>query len=230
VSPIQEYGDAGLLVTPEGDDETRWAAAQALGEALSDDPPEGFVDVVASFRHVFVSFDPVVTDHAAVTAAVHERLHRPRPLREPRTFTVPVVYGGEWGPDLGDVARLLGMAAEEVVALHTREAWLLRFVGSPVAAPFVELADVPAAIPRVPSPRVRLAAGSVGLSGRQSMVYPVASPGGWRIVGRTPLRLFDTADPDLVPYRPGDLVRFRAVEESEWDDLAGRPARPDEPS
>lgn len=227
MTTIQAYGDAGLLVTPEGDEETRWASAQALGEALLADPPEGFVDVVASFRHAFVTFDPVLTDHAAVTAAVRDRLTRPARPRERRTFTVPVVYGGEWGPDLDDVAGLLDMPARDVITLHTREPWLLRFVGSPVAAPFVELADVPAPIPRVPSPRVRLAAGSVGLSGRQSMIYPVASPGGWRIIGRTPLRLFDTTDADLVPYRAGDRLRFRAVDEAEWDELAGRRARPD---
>ena len=225
MTTIAEYGDAGLLVEPAGDDDERWATAQRLADALVADPPEGFVDVVASFRHGFVTFDPVVTDHEAMTAAVRDRLRRPAERREPRTFSIPVVYGGEAGPDLEDVADHLGMTPDDVVAIHTREPWLLRFVGSPVAAVFVELADVPRPVPRVPSPRVRIPPGSVAVSGRQSMIYPVPSPGGWRLIGRTPLRLFDVADPGLVPYRPGDLLRFRAVDPDDWDDFAGRPLR-----
>jgi KipI family sensor histidine kinase inhibitor len=227
VTSIGEYGDAGLLVEPDGDDDERWSTAQRLADALVADPPEGFVDVVASFRDGFVAFDPVVTDHETMTAAVRDRLERPAEPREQRTFTIPVVYGGESGPDLDDVADHLGMTPADVVALHTREPWLLRFVGSPVAAVFVELADVPRPVPRVPSPRVRIPPGSVAVSGRQSMIYPVPSPGGWRLIGRTPVRLFDVADPGLVAYRPGDLLQFRAVDAADWDDLAGRPLRPE---
>ena len=228
MTTIVAYGDAALLVDPTGSDDERWSTAQAVGKALLADPPAGLVDVVASFRHAFVTFDPVLTDHDAMTVAVRDLLDRATPPREQRTFTIPVVYGGEHGPDLDDVAAILGLTPQQVVELHTREPWLLRFVGSPVAAPFVELADVPAPVPRVPSPRVRIPPGSVAMSGRQSMIYPVGSPGGWRLVGRTPVRLFDLSDPDVVPYRAGDLLRFRAVAADAWDDLVGQAAAPDE--
>lgn len=224
---IEEYGDAGLLVTPEGDDEQRWATAQSLGRSLVEDPPAGFVDVVASFRHAFVSFDPVTTDHAAMAGVLRDRIAHAAPPLPRHSFTIPVVYGGEWGPDLPDVASLLGITPAEVVALHTSSVFVLRFVGSPIGALFVDVRAIPHPIPRMAPPRVSIPPGSVALSGRQSMVYPVPSPGGWRLIGRTPARLFDTRDPDLVAYRPGDLVRFHAIEPREWATYDGRALAPD---
>jgi allophanate hydrolase subunit 1 len=81
---------------------------------------------------------------------------------------------------------------------------------------------LPAEVPRMRSPRTRIPPGSVAVSGRQSMIYPVPSPGGWRLLGRTPVTLFDLADPDLVTYRPGDRVRFVPIEADDWDDHTGR--------
>lgn len=225
---VREYGDAGLLVEPAADPEEAWAVAQGLAASLVDNPPDGLVDVVASFRHAFVTFDPVRTDHAAMEAALRLRLDRTAPPAPPRTFTVPVVYGGDHGPDLADVADELGTSADDLVALHTGEAWVLRFVGSPVAALFVDVPPLPAEVPRMRSPRTKIPPGSVAVSGRQSMIYPVPSPGGWRLLGRTPVTLFDLADPDLVTYRPGDLVRFVSIDPDAWDEHAGRRLEPDE--
>lgn len=227
MTEIRDYGDAGVLVEPDGDDETQWATAQRLARSLVDAPPDGLVDVVASFRHAFVSFDPLVTDHAAVADAVRDRLAHPVEPRPSRSFTIPVVYGGEHGPDLDDVAELLDLPPEQVIALHAGHSFVLRFVGSPVAAPFVDIPDLPRSIARVASPRVRITPGSVGLSGRQSMIYPVPSPGGWRLIGRTPLRLFDLTEAEIVPYRTGDRIRFAEIAADEWDDHAGRRPAPD---
>jgi KipI family sensor histidine kinase inhibitor len=230
VTVIREYGDAGLLVEPEGDADQAWAIAQGLAASLADDPPAGFLDVVASFRHAFVVFDPVRTDHASVEAALRSRLHRAAPATSPRTFSVPVLYGGEAGPDLVDVAGELGMTPDELVELHSGDTWVLRFVGSPVAALFVDVPALPAEVPRMRSPRTRIPPGSVAVSGRQSMIYPVPSPGGWRLLGRTPATLFDLADPDLVAYRPGDRVRFVPIGADDWDEWVRRAGRlePDE--
>ena len=94
---IREYGDSGLLVEPAADPEEAWGIAQALAASLLDDPPTGLVDVVASFRHAFVAFDPVRTDHATMAAELRARLDRAAPDRPRRTFSVPVVYGGQPG-------------------------------------------------------------------------------------------------------------------------------------
>jgi KipI family sensor histidine kinase inhibitor len=209
---FHEYGDAGLLVDVLNDDyETRWATTQAIGTALRGSPPAGLVDVVASYQNVFVSFDPLVTDHAAVQAAIEATSGAQREPAESRRLVVPVVYGGEYGPDLDAVAALLGLSTEEVVARHTGQDWTVRFVGSPVGAPMLDGPRMPASIPRLTEPRARVVAGSVAVSGFQSMIYNAPSPGGWQLIGRTPLTLFDLTHPPHVPYRAGDLIRFTPI-------------------
>ena len=149
----------------------------------------------------------------------------------PRDFTVPVVYGGARGPDLEVVAGELGVTPDEVVALHTSTPWVVRFRGSPVASPMMDGPRLPASVSRHPTPRTRVAPGSVGLSGQQCVIYSVASPGGWRLVGQTPTRLFDVTTDDLVAYRPGDRLHFTALSDADWDDwtstrlTADRPGR-----
>ena len=219
---FHEYGDAGLLVDVlEADYETRWAATQAIGGALRESPPPGLVDVVASYQNVFVSFDPLVTDHAAirsaVRAAIEETSGAQREPAQPRRLVVPVVYGGEHGPDLAAVAELLGLSAEEVVARHTGQDWTVRFVGSPIGAPMLDGPRMPASIPRLTEPRARVEPGSVAVSGCQSMIYNAPSPGGWQLIGRTPLTLFDLTEPPHVPYRAGDLIRFTPITPDDRD-------------
>lgn len=228
-----EYGDAGLLLRPAGAEDP-WEWARALAETARERPPAGLVDVVAGFETVYLAFDPVVTDHAAVLAWVEGALTDRRPP-EPRRFEIPVVYGGPDGPDLDEVAAALGLTAAEVIALHTGADWTVRVIGSPLGAPLLDGPSPPVGVPRLDSPRTRVAPGSVGLSGRQSIVYNGASPGGWRLIGRTPSRLFDihapTAPAAYVPYRPGDRLRFRAIPAEDWDRYAGTPPveLPEEP-
>lgn len=216
------YGDAGILVRFEGGDrELRWRSARDLGAALRASAPTGVADVVASFASVFVAFDPLVTDAAAL-ADVIGSLERDEDRREPREFTVPVVYGGEAGPDLELVAQGLGLSPEEVVALHVSQPWIVRFVGSPAGAPLMEGPEIASKIPRLSTPRARVQPGSVGLSGAQCIVYNAPSPGGWKLIGRTPLQLFDVDAPPHVAYRPGDRVRFTPIDQDEWSAWAGR--------
>jgi KipI family sensor histidine kinase inhibitor len=215
---IAEYGDSGLLVSFTHEDPAeRWAAGQALQAALSDRRAEGIVDVVASFESVFVTFDLLRTDHDAVRALIAAASGRIRGPVAGRDFTVPVVYGGEYGPDLEVVATELGLGPDEVVALHTSAPWTIRLRASPAAAPMMDGPTLPGRVSRNATPRTTLAPGSVGLSGRQCMIYPVASPGGWRLIGRTPVPLLDLARPELVAYRPGDRLHFRVIDARSWD-------------
>jgi KipI family sensor histidine kinase inhibitor len=139
------------------------------------------------------------------------------------------VYGGDRGPDLDLVADELGLSADDVVSMHTATPWTIRLRASPAGLPMMDGPAMPASVSRNPTPRVRVAPGSVGLSGQQCVVYPVASPGGWRLIGRTPIRLLDLATEELVPYRPGDRLRFRAIAEDEWDTWTKHQLAPSEP-
>jgi KipI family sensor histidine kinase inhibitor len=213
-----EYGDAALLVDLVADSyDDRWAAAQGIGQALRASPPTGLVDVVASYQNVFVAFDPLVTDHAAIVAVVEDLAGHPAEPAESRRFLVPVAYGGEAGPDLADVAELCGWSTDDVVAAHAGEDWVVRFVGSPVGAPMMDGPRLPLSIPRLATPRTRLVPGSVGVSGFQSIVYNAPSPGGWRVIGLTPARLFDLDRPPHVAYRSGDRFRFVPIDADDWD-------------
>ena len=213
------YGDAGLLVQLAGPGtEAIWQTAQALGVALRDDPPVGVVDVVATVEHVFVHFDPLRTDHAALTAVVHDLTDRVGSTAPARTFTVPVVFGGRFGPDLQGLAQSLRLRPDDVVDAHLAARWVIRFVGSPAGAPMMDGSRLAGSVPRLAVPRPRVPPGSVGLSGGQSIVYNAPSPGGWQLIGRTPARLFDLHCSPQVPYRAGDIISFERIQPDEWDE------------
>lgn len=226
---FREYGDAGLLVEVlDQDHERRWARTQALGERLRRQRPDGLVDVVASFTCVFVSFDPLRTDRPTLEAAVtHLVGHGVAPQGTPRRLRIPVVYGGSHGPDLAETAELLGMTADEVVARHTGQDWVVRFVASPAGAPLMDGSRWPTSLPRLAVPRPRVDQGSLGLSGFQSIIYNASSPGGWRLIGRTPVVLFDLGRPPYAACSAGDRIRFRSVPAEAWDRWAGHRPRPE---
>lgn len=214
---ITDYGDSGLLVAVAGPDaDARWWAAQSLADSLWSTRPTGLVDLLASYAHVFVAFDPLVTDHARMRVAVQRASSASGMRGTSRCFVVPVVYGGEHGPDLAGVAEELGVSAATYIADHTATPWVVRFCGAPVGAPMMDGGRARASVARRAHPRTRVAPGSVAVSGLQSTIYPVASPGGWRLIGRTPVRLADAARDPIVCYRPGDTLRFVAIDVRDW--------------
>jgi KipI family sensor histidine kinase inhibitor len=172
-----------------------------------------------AFTSVLVEFDPRLNRQEEIESLIRDRIpENPGPAGEAppeaaRRVEIPVRYGGEFGPDLEDVARHAGISAARVVELHASADYLVYFLG--FATFFVYLGGLPARIaaPRLAAPRRHVPAGSVGIAGSQTGIYPMASPGGWRIVGRTDLRLLDleAAPPPLV--RMGDRVRFVPVGE-----------------
>lgn len=229
---VREYGDSGLLVAMQGGSyATRWRLAQGLARALRRSRTAGVEDVVSTYEDVFVAFDPVRTDHATVEAII-----RAIKLEDDgaagmggRTFEIPVLYGDEAGPDLLSVAEEAGVSTSELVRGHTASPWTVRFVAAPTGTPFTDRADDADwdhEISRVASPRTAVPPGSVALSGRQCIVYPNRSPGGWRLIGRTPLRLVDPDADPLVPYGPGDRLVFVAIDEQRFAQLSDTPLAP----
>jgi len=170
----------------------------------------GILNFHPAYASVLIDFDPLRHTHEEVSAWVAEALSSGAAGFNPesRTVEIPVRYGGEFGPDLADVARHTGLSVERVVELHTATSYLVYFLGFAPGFPYLGGLPAELATPRLAAPRKRVPAGSVAIGGSQAGVYPLESPGGWRIIGHTELRLFDTdADPPAL-LRAGDTVRF----------------------
>lgn len=195
-----------------------------LLHALDADPLEGVADLVPAYASLLIHFDPRRLDHARLEAharALLERLPRSEP-DPPRLVEVPVAYGGEHGPDLDEAARLCGLAAERLVEAHCGATYRVYFLG--FVPGFAYLGDLPEAIhcARLNAPRRRVPAGSVGIAGAQTGVYPLAAPGGWRLIGRTPWRMFDPRRRPMSRLEMGDRVRFTPIDPGRFAALEER--------
>lgn len=179
----------------------------------------GVVETVPSFRSLLVYYDPLVVAYAELAAALRALISQARPdvLPPARTVEIPCCYGGDLGFELGAAAAKLGLTPEEVVRLHAGADYHVYFVGFTPGLPYMTGMPDRLTIPRLETPRTRTPAGSVGIGGMQCCIYSVESPGGFWVLGRTPLRLYDPASPEPILLRPGDRVRFRPIDRSEFD-------------
>jgi len=177
----------------------------------------GITNVHPAYASILIDFDPRVIQHRDVERAAVDLFAKAAAaeLPAPRTVEIPVEYGGEFGPDLEDVAALTGHAPDEVVTLHSGAEYLVYFLGFSPGFPYLGEMPESIAVPRLETPRRRVPAGSVAIGGRQTGVYPLASPGGWRIIGRTSLPLFNPAADPPALLRMGDHVRFVPIARGE---------------
>ena len=219
-------GDRAVLITL-GDtiDEATHRRVRAVTARIDAEPPMGFVDRVPAFASVVVHYEPLLVSgaagrspHDAFVAALRRLLAEVRDdaLPPPRTVDIPVCYGGELGPDLEDVARQHGVSAQEVIDIHAGGDYLVYMVGFMPGFAYLGGLSSRIATPRRQTPRTAVPAGSVGIGGEQTGVYPLVSPGGWNLIGRTPRRIFDIdrAEPALLVT--GDRVRFHAISVDEF--------------
>ena len=177
----------------------------ALYAALQVDRPAGVADIVPAARTILLVIDPAATSLAEIEATVRRTTPRPDVRGEGELVEIPVTYDGE---DLGDVALLLGCDTDELVRRHTTVEWTVGFCGFAPGFGYLTSPTWQFDVPRRPSPRTRVPAGAVALAGEFSGVYPRASPGGWQLVGRTDVAVFDLAREPSALLRPGNRVRF----------------------
>jgi KipI family sensor histidine kinase inhibitor len=183
-------------------------AARSLYAALRAAALPGVVDLVPAARTVLIHLDPAVTSPAAIERATAGLSVGGPDLPDAGTVEIPVRYDG---PDLADVAEHTGLTREEVIALHTGSPWTVAFAGFAPGFGYLTGGDPRLDVPRRASPRTRIPAGSVGLAGRFSGVYPNDSPGGWQLIGSTEARIWDLDRPEPALLVPGVRVTFRAV-------------------
>ncbi len=224
---IVRAGDSAISVEFEArvapDVNTR---AVALGTALAQAAYPGVRDIVTSYRAVAVYFDPLRTDVERLVSDI-ERLARVRPtsvdsVRVP--IEVPVAYGGEDGPDLEAIARHAGCTEADVVRWHAAPIYRVYMVGFLPGFAYMGTVDPRIAIPRRSTPRLRVPRGSVAVAGEQTGIYPLETPGGWHLVGRTPVEPFDVDRDEPCLFKPGDLVRFEPMSGGRHAGLRGHRA------
>ncbi|HEX8849075.1 MAG TPA: 5-oxoprolinase subunit PxpB [Gemmatimonadaceae bacterium] len=187
------------------------------------------LDVVPAYTTVTVHYDPSRVEstseppHRALAAALEPLIHDDaHPPLIARTVEIPVCYEGDLAPDLDEVARHTGLDAQEVIALHSGATYVVRMIGFLPGFPYLAGLDPRLATPRRAEPRTRVAAGSVGIGGEQTGIYPVTSPGGWRLIGRTPLALFDARREPGALLAVGDTLRFHAISRTDYDRMSAR--------
>jgi inhibitor of KinA len=189
------------------------------------------LDVVPGYTTVTVHYEPAAVrrapgelPHAAIVRTIEHELRNleSATLPEARDIEIPVCYDGEFAPDLDEVARHAGLTPEQVIALHTGATCVVQMIGFTPGFPYLAGLDPRLATPRRAEPRTRVPAGSVGIGGEQTGVYPLATPGGWNIIGRTPLSLFDPRREPAALLRVGDRVRFVAIARERFDAMVAR--------
>lgn len=225
---IEPLGESALLlrfgdVIDGGLNERVHAAAAAL---RATDLP-GIEDIAPAYASLLLRFEPTGWPHPqALIAAVHAVLARAEPvvrgadMADEAVVELPVCYGGAHGADLADVAGLTGLTPDAVIARHTAGDYRVAMLGFAPGFAYLLGLDPALAVPRLASPRLRVPAGSVAIGGAQTGVYPSVLPGGWRLIGRTPLRLFDPARTPPARLAPGQRVRFRAIDAARFDALS----------
>lgn len=228
---ITPLGDNALMLEL-GDviDERTHRRVQETWRTLAAAPLIAVNELVPAYTTVTVFYDPVAAVAAGaaadaipswVEARLRERLKHPPKMEKVKTRTVeiPVCYGGEFGPDLEAVAKAAKLSEEEVVKRHAKAEYLVYVVGFAPGFPYLGGLPKELATPRLAKPRKVVPPGSVGIGGAQTGIYPLATPGGWNLIGRTPLNLFRPEENPPVLLQAGDRVKFRSVSPQEFSHL-----------
>ena len=217
---IVPAGDSALIVEfEERIDPAVNGRALACADTIQAANLPGVRDVVPTYRSVAIYFDPLRTDGAAMMACVNRAAAQavPELAADRAPVRIPVCYGGELGPDLAGVAAFAGLPEDDVVRLHTTRTYRVFMLGFVPGWAYLGIVDERIAMPRRSTPRVRVPSGAVGIAGVQTGVYPAETPGGWQLIGRTPVKPFDASRADPFLMQPGDAVQFYPIAREEFD-------------
>lgn len=191
----------------------------AFYRRLQASPIPGVLDLVPAYADLKVHYDPEIIQHSELYKLLTDFPEEPdrADTDESTLYQIPVVYGGVYGPDLSHVLQSIGLRKKKMIELHTEREYLIYMLGFTPGFPYLGGMNKKIACHRKEKPALKIPAGSVGIAGSQTGIYPIDSPGGWQIIGRTPVRLFNPEKPDPFLVKPGDRIRFYQIQESEFN-------------
>jgi len=197
-----------------------------IKKLIDEDSVRGIKELVPAYSSLTIFYDPREISWIKIKEIINgmfKELERESiaEVFKPRLFRIPVVYGGEFGPDLEESAKLAGLTIDEFIDIHTSRRYVCYMLGFTPGFIYLGTVDKRIAVPRLKTPRTRIPAGSVGIAGEQTGLYGVESPGGWRLIGRTPVRTFDPMKKPPTPIRPGDYVEFYRIDVKDYERLRG---------
>ncbi|WP_370297435.1 5-oxoprolinase subunit PxpB [Rossellomorea marisflavi] len=226
--PLRPLGDHALVIEAGSSiDHATHVKVRSICSAIEEADPAWITDIVPAFTTVTLHYDPMKLEHPdrlpyeTVMNRIHTTLSSipPGAEEEPRTIEIPVCYGGDFGPDLESVAEWNDLTPEKVIELHSGSPYLVHMIGFSPGFPYLGGMPEEIATPRRKEPRLRVPRGSVGIAGSQTGIYPLESPGGWQLIGRTPVALFDTQACPPGILQAGDRLRFKPITPQEYKEM-----------
>jgi len=209
-------GDRGIVVEFENEiSEKVNSKVRNMFLAIEKSNFKEIEEIIPTYRSLLVLYDPLEIDGMNLIKKLKtvEKNIKEIQIEKPKTIEIPVVYGGKFGPDLEFVAQHNNLTVEEVIKIHTERKYLIYMLGFTPGFPYLGGMSEKIATPRLENPRTKIPEGSVGIAGNQTGIYPIESPGGWRLIGRTPLKLFDPYGKHPFLLQAGDYLKFVSINE-----------------
>lgn len=220
---LKAVGDRGVLAELGNSiDEATNRRVMELNQKVLSSKAEGIIETVPAFSSLLVYYNPLITDYEQVSKyllALQEAEEKEE-TNSGKLIEIPVCYGGIYGPDLSFVSKHTGLREDQVVHIHCGRDYRIYMLGFLPGFPYLGGMDPRINTPRLSTPRTVIPSGSVGIGGEQTGIYPMESPGGWRLIGRTPLRLFELQMGEDKLYKAGDSIRFVPIDEKEYDAIS----------
>ena len=199
---------------------------RAFNILLNEEKIKGIIETVPTYRSIMVHYDPGVIPYRTLIGRLKALTGKMDKVEIPPSdvLEIPVLYGGEMGPDLDFVAEHAGISKEEVIKIHTSVPYLIYMLGFTPGFTYLGGMSDKIETPRLKQPRVKIPAGSVGIAGKQTGVYPIDSPGGWQLIGRTPVRMYDPDRETPILPQAGQYIQFVSIDQAEFDRIAAEEA------
>lgn len=185
----------------------------------------GIIETVPAYASLLINYNPIILSYKDIFHKIQEILKEPDTeiSSKSRIITISVCYDKSFGTDLQEVSKHTGLPVSEIIKIHTASTYLVFMLGFVPGFPYLGEIDPRIACPRKTTPRQVVPEGSVGLAGRQTGIYPIESPGGWQIIGRTPMKIFNPGNENIFPIKAGDRIRFKSIDLKEFESIIINP-------